>query len=152
MLRAILEAPITTPLKAAAWEKALANHPDQEWSQSLLRGMHQGFCIGLQDISCHSSTSNAPSAREQAAQVTSFVDKQVNQGIMIGHIDSPPEVAGIITCPLAAIPKKIASHWRIIVNLSHPERASVNDNLQQELTHVAYASVEDAALILHDLG
>lgn len=41
------DTPITTPLQAAAWEKALSNHLNQEWTQTLLWGMSQGFRISL---------------------------------------------------------------------------------------------------------
>lgn len=90
---AILEAHITTPLKAAAW----AN----EGSKSHLRGMCQEFRIGLWDyISCRSSATNAPSALEQSAQVSSLIEKQMAEGFMMGPIDNLQEVAGIITSPL----------------------------------------------------
>ena len=70
----------------------------------------------------------------------------------MGPLEDHQGGAGIVTSPLAAIPKKASGRWRIIVNLSHPQNASVNDNLRRELTHVAYSSVEDAALLVHQLG
>ena len=152
-LRAILEAPIATPLRAEAWERALADHPNPEWTQALLRGMRQGFRIGLRGtLHCRSSAANAPSALQQSTQVTTFINEQVARGFMMGPLEGPQGGAGIVTSPLAAIPKKASGRWRIIVNLSHPQNASVNDNLRRELTHVAYSSVEDAALLVHQLG
>jgi len=115
--------------------------------------MRQGFRIRLRNSAhCHTSASNSPSTLEQSAQVTSFINEQLAQGFMMEPIDNQEEGAGIITSPLAAIPKKATGRWRIIVNLSHPEKASVNDNLRRELTHVAYSFVEDATLLLGHLG
>jgi len=38
---------ITTPLVAGNWATALQGHPDQEFTQFILRGIRQGFCIGF---------------------------------------------------------------------------------------------------------
>ena len=47
---------ISTPLRAEAWERALADHPYKEWVLALLRGMRQGFRIGLRSSAqCRSS-------------------------------------------------------------------------------------------------
>lgn len=50
------------------------------------------------------------------------------------------------------MPKKTPGKWHIIVNLSRPQNASVNDFIRREFTHVAYAAFEDVALIVHTLG
>ena len=41
------DAPVHTPLKVAAWDQALTNHPNRPWVASLLAGMTEGFRIGL---------------------------------------------------------------------------------------------------------
>ena len=38
------------------------------------------------------------------------------------------------------------------MHLSGPTAPSVNDQTHRELTHVAYSSIEDAALLMHALG
>ena len=40
-------ASITTPLKHAAWEEALANHKDKKFVEYILKGIGQGFHIGF---------------------------------------------------------------------------------------------------------
>ena len=62
------------------------------------------------------------------------------------------DCSSIITSSLAVVPKKTPGKWRIIVNLSRPRNASVNDFIRREFTHVAYSSVDDAALIMHTMG
>ena len=65
---------------------------------------------------------------------------------------SRSECAKIITSSIAVIPKKTVGKWRVIVDMSRPRGASVNDNLRRGLTHIAFSSVEDAAHLLHYLG
>ena len=149
---AILDAPVAAPLRADVWEVALAEHPGSTWANYLVQGMRQGFRIGLKgDVHCRSVTSNAPSAHRQSTQVTKFISQQLTCGYMLGPLD-PQQASGVVRSRLAATPKKTPNHWHTIVNLSSPEKASVNDNLKKELTHVAYSSVEDAVLLLHRLG
>lgn len=38
---------IRTPLEVAEWERALCSHPDREFVTYLLKGMSQGFRIGI---------------------------------------------------------------------------------------------------------
>lgn len=39
-------AEVNTPLQVSEWERALANHPDRQFVEYLLRGMREGFRIG----------------------------------------------------------------------------------------------------------
>ena len=50
------------------------------------------------------------------------------------------------------IPKKTPGKWRIIVDLSSPKDASVNDATRRQYTHLAYLSVDDTAHAMHHLG
>ena len=53
---------------------------------------------------------------------------------------------------IAVIPKKDPGKFRIIVDMSSPKNASINDNIRRQHTHVAYSSVEDAAHLMQHLG
>ena len=50
------------------------------------------------------------------------------------------------------VPKSTPSKFRVIVDLSSPTESSVNNQTHGELAHVAYSSIEDAALLMHALG
>lgn len=39
--------PVSTPLMAAAWKRALANYPSREFAEMITNGIEQGFRIGL---------------------------------------------------------------------------------------------------------
>ena len=55
-------------------------------------------------------------------------------GYMMGPFD-PQECFGVV-------PKSTPRKFRVIVDPSRPEGASVNDQLHWELTHVAYSSID----------
>ena len=143
---------ISTPLRAEAWERALADHPHKEWVSALLRGMRQGFRIGLRSSArCRSSAVSRPSARAHSQVVDEFLQQQVTAGFMIGPLE-PQECSGVVTSSVGVVPKSTPGKFRVIVDLSRPEGASVNDQLLRELTHVAYSSIEDASFAMHTLG
>ena len=157
VLKAVTPALITstlaaTPLDIPRWDRALWDHPDREWVTHIITGLQHGFRIGLRaNPKTHSSAGNSPSATEHAEVVTAFLDEQISQGFMIGPF--PPEAcANVQVARLAVVPKKTAGKFRVVINLSAPESASVNDNLHRSLTHVAYSSIEDAVLLMHHLG
>ena len=144
--------PVATPLRPEAWRQALAKHPNPAWVAALVQGIQQGFRIGLQEHpQCRPRLTNTPSARDHSEVVDQFVQAQVSQGYMAGPFPAQ-DCANIITSGIAVIPKKTPGKWRVIVDMSSPQNASVNDYLRRELTHVAYASIEDAAHLMHHLG
>ena len=65
---------------------------------------------------------------------------------------SRSECAKIITSSIAVIPKKTVGKWRVIVDMSRPRGASVNDNLRRGLTHIAFSSVEETPACRASLG
>ena len=148
----VLTKPIASPLHVGAWRRALSSHPDQEWVRTILHGMQTGFRIGLQAAPhCRTATSNTPSAREHASVVDQFIQRQVSQGYMLGPFP-PHACSNLITSSIAVIPKKTPGKWRVIVDLSSPRDASVNDSTRRQYTHLAYSSVDDAAPAIHHLG
>ena len=40
--------------------------------------------------------------------------------------------------PFGVIPKKDVGKWRLIVDLSHPEEASINDGIDKALVSISY--------------
>ena len=135
-----------------AWQQALAQHPHREWVASLLEGMQNGFRIGLNPTTaCRSSTRNHPSAEKHPAVVSEYLQKQVAAGYMLGPF-SPGQCSGMVISSLGVVPKSTPGKFRVIIDLSRPDGHSVNDQICRELTHLAYSSIEDAALLMHSLG
>ena len=148
----VLTQRISTPLQADAWVRALADHPQPGWVHALLRGMRSGFRISLQtSAQCRSDARPRPSAQGHSQVVGEFLRHQVAAGYMMDPFD-PQKCSGVVTSSIGVVPKSTPGKFRVIVDLSRPEGASVNDQLHRELTHVAYSSIEDASLAMHALG
>ena len=49
------------------------------------------------------------------------------------------------TSRFGVIPKNTPGKWRLIVNLSAPEGASVNDGINERVSSLSYVTVDDAA-------
>ena len=65
---------------------------------------------------------------------------------------APHECQGAVVSPMGVVPKGTLGAFRVIVDLSSPKGHSINNNLCRNLTHVAYSSMEDAALAMYSLG
>ena len=140
--------PISTPLNADAWAQAFCNHPDQAFVAALVDGIRHGFHIGLvPSTACRSSSQNSPSAQEHGDVVGAFIAQQLAAGFMTSPF-LPADCSGVITSNLAVVPKKTLANGVSLSNFLGPKMPVI----RREFTHVAYSSVEDAALIMHTLG
>ncbi len=145
---------VVTPLKASAWELALAGHPDEQFVHYLLQGMQGGFRIGFQHGSAEltSAHSNMLSAHQQASVVARYLQVELAQGRVVGPV-SPGDAPWAHFSRFGVIPKKSSpGEWRLIVDLSSPQGKSVNDGIPTELCSLQYASVDDAAAVILSLG
>ena len=114
--------------------------------------MQHGFRIGLQEApQCRPSTASTPSGCEHAEVLDQYFQAQVSKGYMAGPFPSS-ECSGVVASSIAVIPKKDPGKFRIIVDMSSPKKASINDNIRRQHTHVAYSSVEDAAHLKQQLA
>ena len=60
---------------------------------------------------------------------------------------------GVHISRFGLIPKRHQQgKWRLILDLSHPPGCSINDGVAKELASLQYASVDDAARIITDMG
>ena len=148
----LLQKPVVSPLRWAQWDQALQHHPSTTFVQYLLKGIKEGFHIGLHSTPpSHPPARNTPSAQENQAVIDAYLQGQVEKGYMAGPFP-PEESTAIRTSSMAVIPKKTPGKWRVIVDLSRPKDRSINDHLRRGATHVAYSSVADAAHVMHFLG
>ena len=73
-------ATVKTPLKLAAWQKKLQNHPDKDYCKYILKGIEKGLCLGVDESASFTSTQNMLSAKQNPAVVTEYLDKEGSQG------------------------------------------------------------------------
>ena len=145
---------VETPLVWQEWERALAAHPDRQYCNYILRGLREGFRVGFryQSHSCARAKANMKSASENPEVVDRYIEREVELGRIIGPTD-PKELPTAQISRFGVIPKNHQpGKWRLIVDLSHPEGASVNDGIEPELCTMRYTSVDEAVSRICALG
>ena len=119
---------IITPLKLYEWGQLLSTHPDKEFVRYILQGIQDGFRIGYDTRV--SARHNLP-PRNPAA-ITEYFQNELR----LGRITKCPRGEWhreIHVSPIGIIPKKNKpGKWRLIVDLSSPDGASVNDGISSQ--------------------
>ena len=135
----------TSPLQWRVWRDGLEKHPDRCLAAYITNGVREGFRIGFryQSHHCKRAKANMKSATEQADVVRSYLAEECALGRVIGplDLDAWPDVQ---ISRFGVIPKS-SGGWRLILDLSAPEGASVNDGVDADLCSLSYVTVEDAA-------
>ena len=144
---------IVTPLRSESWALHLSELPDRECAEYVLRGLGEGFRIGFDYENCswRGAQSNMLSARQNAQVIDEYLRVEREKGRVVGPAD--PEQCRIQVNRFGVIPK---SHqpgkWRLIVDLSYPEGASVNDGIDPALCSLSYTSVDWAVKLIVAAG
>ena len=135
---------VTTPLCWQSWDCCLANHPDQQFRRYIVEGIRFGFRIGFNyDHACRRSSRNMSSTRDHAQVVRDYLSEECAAGRVLGPL-SPDAFPKVHISSFGVIPKKTPGKWRLIIDLSSPEGASVNDGVSTDLCSMKYISVEHA--------
>ena len=140
-----------TPIVIGQLGALLGHHPDATFVSFIMKGLTEGFPIGFEASRCRlrSVARNHPSSLCNGAVVSSYIQKEVSLGRLVGPISQD----GIHTSPIGLIPKaRQVGKWRMIVDLSYPAGGSVNDGISRTLSSVRYASVDNAVEIIRSLG
>ncbi len=136
---------IVTPLRVDAWAALMRGHPDREFTDFLLQGMRCGFRVGFdyRSRSCTSAKRNMLSAKENPAVIDAYLTRECNLGRVVGPLPLGSFEAQVSR--FGVIPKNHQpGKWRLIVDLSHPEGACVNEGIDPHLCSLSYASIDDA--------
>ena len=75
---------INTPLQLSVWQIYLVHHPDQQFAQSILRGMQYGFRIGRAAV-LKSCMFNMLSAKEHLQVLASYLEEEKKNGSCFGR-------------------------------------------------------------------
>ena len=149
---------VVTPLRVGAWTEALSNHPDQVFAKYLIDGIRCGFRIGYDGGDPHRSRKlakrNMVSANQNPQVVSNYLKDEREAGRVLGPIPAT-DVArvGVHINRFGVIPKSNQpGKWRLIVDLSYPKGASINDGVDPDLCSLSYSSVDEAARIIARLG
>ena len=91
------------------------------------------------------------SALQHPVVVDDYLARECGEGRLIGPL-VPEECGAVMTSSFGVIPKGNTGKWRVIVDLSALEGASVNDAISPELCSLTYCGVEEASKELARLG
>ena len=146
---------VWTLLKADEWAALLRDHLDQDFMDYLIRGMRSGFRIGYNRASKMQSLRRIMrSAAEHATIVSDYLRQELEQGFVLGPFNTQGFSSVVIqTSRIGVILKKhTQGKWRLIVDLSSLDGASVNDGIDPALCSLSYARVEWVAEKVTELG
>ena len=149
---------VVTPLQAEAWARARGEHPDRPFVAWVLEGIRQGFRIGFGSVTPHQqrrpAKRNMLSAMQNPGVVREYLNAEREAGRVLGPVPSGvARSCGVHTNRFGVIPKpNQPGKWRLIVDLSHPDGASINDGVDSTLCSLKYASVDDAVRLIGVAG
>ena len=121
--------PIKSGLNIDTWHRHLVDYPDNR----LVEYLTYGFPLSITDSDrlCNHNISNHYSAIQFPTSIDQYLQKETDLGAMLGpfdHIDAP-----FYHCsPLLTRPKG-NNDRRVILNLSYPAGASLNDAVTKHL-------------------
>ena len=137
---------VNTPLKPTEFAALLREHPDLRFREYILEGIRGGFRVGFDYSrhSCKSARRNMMSAEKHPQVVDRYLAKERRLGRVVGPLECV-QFPHIHISRFGVIPKNHQpGEWRLIVDLSYPAGASINDGIESALCSLRYPSVDDA--------
>ena len=141
---------VTTPVNVNNFSSALKTHPDQELVKYLIDGLTYGFSIGFNGPHTATNPNNLRSATLHPDSVTSALQKEIERGHTSGPFTQPPW-PNLHCSPLGSREKKDGSR-RLIMDLSQPEGASINDFIDKEDFPCEYTHFDKATDLVRQHG
>lgn len=141
---------VPTTLPVDQWEPFLRSHPDREFAAYIRRGLKDGFRVGVPlnyREKLKPASRNHPSANAVPDEVSRHLSAEISAG-RLRPVSGACHISPIGMVPKSGFPPK----WRLIVDLSSPRNASVNDGISPDLCSVKYATVDCALLFIRQLG
>jgi len=145
---------ISTPARVEVWQWELAGHPDQAFAKYVLQGLEQGFRVGFRYTSnLIPNKRNMLSAVQHPQVVRDYLKEELAQNRVVQFPKPAAKQLGVHCSPIGVIPKKHKPNkWRLIVDLSSPNGASVNDGIDKEICSLSYTSVDAVVEKILELG
>ncbi len=139
---------VPSGLNLDAWNSLLDEYEDA----SVANYMRYGWPIGAysQVPATVSKIKNHSDAIRFPLHVDTYISKEVGFGATLGPFSKNPLPGVLHLSPINTVPKKDSHQRRVIVDLSCPEGASVNDAIHKsfhegEYTNLHYPSTDDLA-------
>lgn len=141
---------VTTPVNVHVLSYLLRHHPDRELVAFLVKGFSQGFDIMFAGPVVSTNPKNLKSARDHKEAVSRAILTEVARGHTAGPFSAPP--FPVTHCsPLGAVAKD-SGEVRLILDLSQPTGASINEGIIEEYCTVKYTSFDSAVALVQKAG
>ena len=143
--------PIPSDLKCDTWDTLLADYDDGEIAHYLRYGWPSSYTAFTPPTP---ASRNHPSAVAHSANIDRFLEKELSKDALLGPFSVPPFSPWCQICPLMTVPKKESNKRRVIIDLSYPKGASVNDGVAKnffqgrELSYTLPSAADLSALLL----
>ena len=129
--------------------------PRQAVCQVCCLRFENGFRIGFDHIMSKltSSRNNMLSAKENPDVVDEYLLHKISMDRMWKMTEPPSVPFHCHVSPIGVVPKKNRpGKWRLSVDLSSPEGASVNDGISREMCSLSYVSIDSIVDCILKLG
>ena len=119
--------PLKSQLNIDKWEEYLTDY----WDKQLVEFLKFGFPMGFnRDCPLQHEVKNHSSAIVYPNDIQAYIEEEVSLGAIVGPFETNPIVNGHIS-PFMSRPKPNSDVRRVIVDLSWPKGASVNDGVDK---------------------
>ena len=137
-----------SPINLSVLASELRQHPSSAFRDYLLTGFKQGFTLGFQPsrvAGLQATSTKIKSAILNHDVVEQYLAREVSLRRGAGPFTSSPFASPLHTNRFGIIPKRgRPGKWRLIVDLSFPQGASVNDGIDSADFPLSYSRVDDA--------
>ena len=136
-----------SPLQIETWSQELATHPDKDYVSYIIEGISKGFRIGF-----NRRRELQPSPASTMTKSTEVISEYLHREVSLGRMQKQtlPLEGKIHVSPIGAIPKR--NKPGLIVDLSSPAGANVNDGISPDLSSVSYVSVDYLSSLVMSVG
>ena len=141
---------LVSPIRPLILERELTSHPDKGFVSQLLQTFTSGCNIGYNGPHFAHIASHLPTAHTHPNVIDNALAKECSAGRIAGPFPSPP-LPSLRCSGLGVVPKKDGT-WRVIYHLSAPHSRSINDYINPESFSLSYCSIDDAIMIINQLG
>ena len=116
----------------------------------IINGLQNGFNIGFNGVNKCTRPKNLISATKNKSKLNEAITKELIRGHSSGPFDTPP-FYNLHCSPIGGVIKKDSS-CRLIMDLSQPYGASINENISKEEFSVKYTHFDQATDLVRLAG
>ena len=135
---------MVSPINVEKLAAELSHYPDKMKVDFVIAGLNYGYRVGFNAslVSLQAASGNMPSALLQPSVTDDYLRNELDKGRIAGPFKTPP-LPNLHVSRFGMIPKKHQpGKWRLILDLSSPRGASVNDGIPKEEFSVQYMKVD----------